>query len=210
MTTQRGIVVALPLLLLIGAMYWHIGGHALVYSQPAAEERAAELVAQERPPETCWNIHTIIPTYPPLASFQATCIRQYAEIKKDPAACELLMPNNYGWSCLGGAMEHQPCLFDFSSPPKVQGNGLNIPMSECNEGNSSVRNNECCIIAREVHLGGNNSCSTLDLQPSFKDQCFHEFAIRNKDIVACSTIQNENIRIGCEVGVRALIKRDAP
>ena len=37
------------------------------------------------------------------------CVRKYAELKKDPSACELLMPSSYGLGCVGAAIESPIC-----------------------------------------------------------------------------------------------------
>ena len=33
------------------------------------------------------------------------CVREYAELTKDPSACELLMPSSYGLDCGGGGLK---------------------------------------------------------------------------------------------------------
>lgn len=172
-------------------------------------ELAQEIYDSEDSVKRCRNLRQAVPTMGPTNDAKIMrCVFEYASIAKDPLACEGLMPSDYGWNCLGAAEVAQPCIFNFISPKKVQGNGIDVPMDTCTNKNSSAWQNECCVIAREVHLGGNNSCDSLELPASFKDQCFYESAIRNIDFEVCSSISNENIRNGCEVGVRALIKRD--
>lgn len=206
MTTKRGIVVVLPLLLLLGAAYWYIGGHTLVYSQPAAEERAAELVEQGRSPEICWNIHTIVPTYPPVASFQATCIRKYAEITKDPKTCELLMPSRYGFSCIGGARtKNDPCTLLTNAI--VRGKGVETTRNECFNETSSVANHVCCTMARISFTQEYNDCSLFE-DGDLLDQCNYELSHKKRDPTFCNNILDENTKEACEVSAEVI--RDNP
>ena len=138
---------------------------------------------------------------------RSECIHRYAKITHDPSACELLMPSEYGWSCLGAATEKQPCLFDFAQEPEVRGNGIIALMKECLDGSADIQNNSCCIMARTVFLEENFDCALLKELPAFEDQCLRETALKRREPDTCASISNGNIRSSCEVGVRALLRK---
>ena len=144
---------------------------------------------------------------PSTADARLSCIHDYASLTHDPSACELLMPSEYGWSCLGAATEKQPCLFDFAQEPEVRGNGIIALMKECLDGSVDIQNNSCCIMARTVFLEENFDCALLKELPAFEDQCLRETALKRREPDTCASISNGNIRSSCEVGVRALLRK---
>ena len=144
---------------------------------------------------------------PPTSEQRKSCIKEYAKLTKDPKACELLLPSDYGWSCLGAAREKQPCLFDFKDPPEVRGNGLIAPLSQCNNGDSATRNNECCAVARIAFFDEKTNCASIGASQNFIDQCYYELAKKKADTSLCSSIESGNIRTACEVAVRALLSK---
>lgn len=202
---------AVLLLLILGGgaiLAFKLLGYSYITGMVGAGELAQTLIANDRSVRDCLKIKTFHPNYPPVGQIQSMCIHDYARIAKDPTACALLIPSDYGWSCLGVATEDEPCVFDFKDPPMVGGNGIHVPMSECESGTQEVRSNECCLIANEVFLKDQGSCDSLNLPPEFKDQCFHRMGRVQKDASYCASVQNENIRTSCEVAVKALIKQD--
>ena len=133
---------------------------------------------------------------------RSECIHTYASLTLDPLACELLLPSDYGWSCLGASSEKKPCLFDFKDPPEIRGNGIIAPMSQCINGDNIITNNTCCKIARIAFYEENTNCSSLDAPQNFIDQCHNELAVKLGDGKECKLIKNDNIRIGCEIRVK--------
>jgi len=131
------------------------------------------------------------------------CVRKYAELTKDPSACELLMPSNYGWSCLGAAEElnARMCWFDFGKNAKKVGENT---MPEC--GGSPDVADRCCSMAEALFVKRVSSCDAFVDATILHDQCLEELAQREKDIEICSSISNDNVRSGCEVAVWALKK----
>ena len=180
------------------------------YEVDASGSILGRKAAQEHNVRICNNIIVIRSILgPPTSERIAACIEVYASITHDPSVCELLMPSSYGWDCIGAASDKEPCLMDFQSPPEVRGNGIAVPMSACKDGPKNITNNACCKIANIVFLDKVGTCSSLAESDQFKDQCFHESAIKNIDAVACTSILNSNIRTACEVEVRALKKENS-
>lgn len=138
---------------------FYFTGHTTVYSMYEAEERARQFVDEGRPASDCFKMHSFIPVYPPLGTMQGGCVRKYAEIKKDPAACELLMPSRYGLSCVGSATNNDICFV--RNDNTVSGNGINVPIDECINGPDNIRANACCIIAINAGVKTENDCSSL-------------------------------------------------
>jgi len=133
------------------------------------------------------------------------CIYEYAKLTKDPSACELLMPSEYGWSCVGGAQEKEPCSFGTYANPTVNGNGIIATLQECIDGPQNKRLNSCCLIAKIKYTDEENNCDMFRDKLVFLDQCHHEMAIKKKDGGECSFILSRNIRTACEVQTRALM-----
>jgi len=177
------------------------------YRVNADSGKVAILAAEKKDVSLCKSILNYGLLVPQTGESRAHCVYRYAKITKDPSACELLMPSEYGWSCVGAATDKEPCLFDFKEPPEVRGNGIIVPMSQCLDGNAIVRNNTCCGIARIAFLGEKEDCSSLVATRDFVDQCHHEVALKRKESAFCDAIQNDNIKSACLVQVSALNAR---
>jgi len=133
------------------------------------------------------------------------CIHDYASLTHDPTACELLMPSEYGFSCIGTARVKEPCGFGYYANPRVQGNGIIATLEECISGPPEIRANACCAIAKVKYTDDHNDCSVLiDATRELQDQCHHELALKSRDISECSSIQNINVRSSCEIHVKYL------
>src|SRR3989338_1062747 len=136
---------------------------------------------------------------------RSECIHRYAKITHDPSACELLMPSEYGFSCIGTARVKEPCGFGYYANPRVQGNGIIATLEECISGPPEIRANACCAIAKVKYTDDHNDCSVLiDATRELQDQCHHELALKSRDISECSSIQNINVRSSCEIHVKYL------
>jgi hypothetical protein len=142
---------------------------------------------------------------PSVADARLSCIHDYASLTKDPAVCELLMPSEYGWACVGAAMEREPCVFVADAARTVKGQGIVTTYDACLTGPPVTKNHVCCAMARVVFEEENNvdDCSAFPTN-SLRDQCHREMAIKEADISSCALIMNTNIRSACEVQVRAL------
>ncbi len=135
---------------------------------------------------------------------RAECVYNYAKLTKDPSACELLMPSDYGWSCLGAAEKpnSRQCWFDFSKEPYSNSKPV---MPECGGKNDSF-SRRCCEMAKFLYVEKASNCDEFNESTPLHDQCLESVARRERDIHTCSQIQSDHIRIACEVAVRALKK----
>ncbi len=197
-------ILTIPFVLLGNGALWVLG-----YEVTNDAQKVAERIAKNGDdPAACFDIRFFSNVFGlAVANVQSSCVYEYASLTRDPSACELLMPSEYGWSCLGAATNNQPCLFDFKEPPEVRGNGLMVPMSECANGDVATRNNACCAIARTVFYDDNGDCSSFASTQEFIDQCYFEMGKKRIDMDMCLKIKNENIRSACAIGVHALTKK---
>lgn len=144
---------------------------------------------------------------PPTMSRRGECVYTYAELTKDPSACELLMPSSYGWDCLGQAEKpnSRQCWFDFGPTPPQVGRGNDVvTIPACASNPKSMQENRCCELAETLYVDKENNCDALKGPTVLHDQCLELMAKRDKNLVLCSQIQDDNVRSGCEVAVRAL------
>lgn len=137
------------------------------------------------------------------------CVREYAELTKDPSACELLMPSSYGLSCVGGARKNLPCLFDDQKNVVWNDGKYNeIPFGECSKTKLSKEGAACCLAAAaKFDPDFIKGCEAFrSSNPLLADQCQYEVAQKEIDPVLCGTIADENIRSACNLVVTTLLK----
>src|SRR3989344_762051 len=138
------------------------------------------------------------------------CIHEYAKLTKDPSACELLMPSQYGLSCVGGAENHQlPCNTDVKPYSVYWRDGdaeRTVNIRECANQNTNRTElgNQCCQIAFVAFLKNENDCSSLKTNTAIYDRCLYALSWKLKDPTYCSGITNENARAACAVQSKAL------
>lgn len=144
------------------------------------------------------------------AEQRALCIHEYAELTKDPFACELLMPSSYGLSCVGGAENHQlPCNTEVKEYSVFWRDGEKENLEHVREcltsGNKRTElGNQCCSVAQVAFIKGQDDCSPLKNSPLVYDRCWFALAWKLKDESYCSRISNENARAACTVQTKAL------
>lgn len=208
------------ILLIIGAVafapvvYW-MGAYTFLmiigyHPDAIGIELAPLLVERGKGVEECTQIiHPIPHPFSPSArEQQASCIHRYASLKKDPSACNLLMPSDYGWSCLGAAEEPNQrwCWFDFGKDPAIVGRGaISIAMTECKNNPYSMRDNRCCELATALYINHEQHCKAFEQGPQqLHDQCLELLANRERNMNYCSFITSANVKAACEVSSRAL------
>lgn len=149
-------------------------------------------------------IHLISQPFSPTEDEQrSSCIYTYAELTKDPSACELLMSSSYGLSCTGAAKDFKrPCAL--GNDRSVSGDGIDATLAECVRGTANMQNNRCCIIAKARFITSFNDCSDVNGNQDMKDQCYYSLAFKNNDPEPCASIQHENLRKACIVEASAL------
>lgn len=193
-------VVAYPLFLsLIGYYPWGVSW-----------EVAEKIVAKHGTAKDCLKIiHPIAePMSPTEGEQRSSCIYDVAKLTKDPSACELLMPSSYGWSCLGAAEKpnSRQCWFDFGPTPPQVGRGNDaVTIPACASNPKSMQENRCCELAETLYVDKENNCDALKEPTVLHDQCLELMAKRDKNLVLCDQIKDDNVRSGCEVAVRALV-----
>lgn len=156
-----------------------------------------------------WNVLS-----PPTADQRRTCIHTYAGLKKDPSACELLMPSSYGMSCIGVAENSQmPCntnVKPYSVYWRDDEKENTVHVRECitEKVGRTELGEQCCEVARVAYLMNENDCSSLKKNSIVHDRCLYSLAWKLKEPSYCNEIENENARAACNVQTKAV--RDDP
>lgn len=135
------------------------------------------------------------------------CVKTYASLTHDPSACELLMPSNYGWSCLGGVKsklyEGYGCgstdeLINCSGDIHIPNQGI----QNCLQYKDQVVR-DWCHIERTGSLPDVHECDLVSAEPVHaRDECQHHYAYKLRDAGQCASIQNEQRRVLCEMEVK--------
>jgi len=202
-----GTIVAIPVILVLLLLGRGIALQMMGYPVDIPPSDLAEAIASEGgDPLLCRRLQQTVPTMgPSLTEKRMLCFYLLAQRLKDPSVCELLMPSEYGFSCIGTARVKEPCGFGYYANPRVQGNGIIATLEECISGPPEIRANACCAIAKVKYTDDHNDCSVLiDATRELQDQCHHELALKSRDISECSSIQNINVRSSCEIHVKYL------
>ncbi len=134
----------------------------------------------------------------------ATCIRTYAELRKDPSACELLMPSSYGLSCVGAAeTEADNCMMNNEY---VRSDDGDVSYTDCraDDARRTRLQNQCCLIARVSFVKSENDCSSLSGYPTLYEECLQSLAFKNGDPTKCNEIENLNRKAACLVNAQAI------
>src|SRR3989338_2790092 len=202
-----GTIVAIPVILVLLLLGRGIALQMMGYPVDIPPSDLAEAIASEGgDPLLCRRLQQTVPTMgPSLTEKRMLCFYLLAQKLKDPSVCELLMPSENGFSCIGTARVKEPCGFGYYANPRVQGNGIIATLEECISGPPEIRANACCAIAKVKYTDDHNDCSVLiDATRELQDQCHHELALKSRDISECSSIQNINVRSSCEIHVKYL------
>jgi len=199
-----GIILSPLWLYLLYGFVLVLAGYEVTSDETALAEK---LVQGGRPAKDCLLLRTIdLGPRPTTQELKASCIHRYAELTKDPTACELLMPSDYGWSCLGAAMKPNSrlCWFNFSPDPAEVGSGdMRVTLPECAQ-NPSALPGRCCELAGILYLDTEQNCNSVKDSPIVYDQCLELLARSQRNITLCTDISSDHIRSACEVAVKAL------
>ena len=100
-----GTIVAIPVILVLLLLGRGIALQMMGYPVDIPPSDLAEAIASEGgDPLLCRRLQQTVPTMgPSLTEKRMLCFYLLAQKLKDPNVCELLMPSEYGWSCLGVA-----------------------------------------------------------------------------------------------------------
>lgn len=149
---------------------------------------AKEIVARQGRASDCNKIVHLIaqPLSPSEGEQRSNCIYEYAKLSKDPSACELLMPSEYGLACISNlwlqAMPGNGCGWNY----------VNTEIYECREGYGPLRQSK--------------NCTDFSDNPLYFSACIEARAHRKKDLTLCKEIPDAFIRSFCEVKIGAWIK----
>jgi len=178
------------------------------YMNWGIRDLAEHLVKNKLAPERCFDL-VWYEIGMQAGDAKAECVYRYAELTKDPSACELLMPSSYGLSCVGGAEEHLPCdvtSIQYSVYWKDGDKENTESIKSCllsNEKRTTL-GNACCEVAKVAFLKENNDCSVLKNNRPVYDHCLYALAWKNKDPDICSDMTEGNPKAACIVQSTAL------
>lgn len=204
-----GIGILLFLILGIPSLkysWYFLGGRYIGSGLNFSATVSDHIVAKHLPAKECLKIamnpFELFP-YPSLGSLVDGCIAGVAYKSKDPTACELLMPNDFGMDCVGGATKELPCIVNsnyavqWREKDAIQRSSL----QDCQtvKKDRSSLGNQCCIIASVRLLKPMNDCSPLEKDSLLFDQCIYELAFKNNDPTECTVIKDSNILAACKI-----------
>ncbi|HIH22616.1 TPA: hypothetical protein HA238_02725 [Candidatus Micrarchaeota archaeon] len=201
-------IVLTPLFLYAsyGSILWILGYE---FSE-GPDVLAEKLINEKRPAKDCFLYRTLdLGPRPTTYELQMECVYEYASLTLDPLACELLLPSDYGWSCLGAAKEEGDiCSINYGKYVEwwiesVYENPQKATLQECKQGLvSSEKGKKCCHILLLTNEEDVNDCSRFKSDYQFNDLCLSQLAAKLKDQEVCDSIVNENARIICEIRVK--------
>lgn len=189
------------------------------YADP--EKTARWIMEGHRDPKLCLKLQPGLPDFIPVDrpttdELRRLCVYKVAELTRDPSACELLMPSEYGLACLstigGEILDPWPCV-------KADGTTWVICDGEGSEGYIKVNNpsvddcgiyqrkdlREWCMTERTTHLSGIHECDGI-VFPATKDRCEIRFAFKQKKPELCDLVQQDNRKQYCQILIDTWLK----
>jgi hypothetical protein len=195
-------------IVLFGGTWWLFG-----YEQGLPPWKLAEKLVQEhRPAKDCYLYRTTdLGPRPSTYEQQMSCIHEYAKLAKDPSACELLLPGEYGLSCLstvgGELFLPRPCVkADGTTWVICDGEGSEVYVKIDHPSHDNCRKysrrdvREWCFKERTLRLPNVNDCENITF-PSTRALCETRYAFKLKDPKLCDNVKDA----GREKYCRALI-----
>ena len=210
---MAGIVLLAPIALLIiffigifctQTGYALMGYHTFVYNG----EKIARIAQDTGNPKECDKIRVVYAMNTNTYLERQYCIYTYAKLTHDPSACELLMPGEYGWSCLGtiegqlfsgrlctrsGALDHVIVYCNRESEGE-----LSIDRPQIEDCSRYKRNDlrEWCYGARTELLKDIYDCHRIT-HDVVRDYCEYSYALKIRDPTHCSAVSDERRRDFC-------------
>jgi len=180
----------------------------LGYKVNASVTETAKIGAEKHKVAECDRIISYGLFGPPSGEVRRMCIRKYAEITQDPTACELLMPSNYGWDCLGTVASLLNTGFGCSSYASGEiycssgVRGRNIGVDDCKKYKEADLK-YWCYGERTRTLAGVYDCDKIPADPLIlREECQRWHAYKLKDASQCSPIRDDKLRKVCELKVK--------
>ena len=173
---------------------------------------AKQIVETGKDPSFCLKLQdSIHGKYTTIESRRTNCIFEYAKITKDPSACELLLPSEYGLACLstvwGKIMGPLPCMkADGSNRVTCHQDNTdefvkidNPQITNC----SQYKHNdlqEWCYAESSTYLKNVFSCNKIETL-LVKDDCQMNFSFKQKDPELCNVVTDFNRRRYCQIHI---------
>jgi hypothetical protein len=153
-----------------------------------------------------WSLPGMGPT---LEQQRHRCVLEYADIAKDPSACELLMPSSYGWSCLGvSQISADSCSIDFKKTVSWPIDALNNKwetesFSKClHSDTGNTTRDSCCYLLRLTSDPAISDCSRFNNDENFMNLCLSQLALKEGNEILCKEITDRNKRAICVMQAR--------
>lgn len=184
-------IIVIPFVPIVSVIGWQVTKGVFLRTQgyfPAAvpDDLIERIVRGERKPEDCKKFVRLSAPWamgPTEGEQQDLCIYKVAQALKDAEVCELLMPSEYGLSCIGGIW------------------GKEIDQSNCHwYDTNAIR----CFIGPSL-TPKIVQCS-IEPKGTQPDECWHRVAFAKKNVGLCSNIQNLALQKVCMVRTAAWLK----
>src|SRR3989338_40717 len=147
---------------------------------------------------------------------RSECIHTYASLTLDPLACELLLPSDYGLSCLGevasSLFNGKPCRY--SEPQDNLYCNKNFSEGELTIDHPQVDNcdlynrsdlKDWCHFERTKRFKEIYECNFVKHE-IVKDYCEYNYALKMRDPSLCSPIKAPSRRSFCEFRVKMAVE----
>lgn len=182
----------------------------------APNDLAMEIVESEKDVSICMKLQDVTSIqFTTLESRRKNCIFDYAKITKDPSACELLLPSEYGLACLsdvaGNLMSGIRChIFTNETALYCKGDGqADLVSNDPQIKNCSLYKRddvrEWCHYSRTYLLSEVYECSEMQSDAS-KDECETGYAFKQKDPSLCENVKDKNRKKYCEIRINTWLK----
>ena len=172
--------ILLAIAVLIGPTLLRLGWYVLRGHYIGSEGVSEYIVRNNLDPLECNKIE-LDPFqfgYPSRGSRRSGCVHGVASLRQDPSICELLLPSEFGLSCISSIWGP---LEDESNCHWYQDNSI-----RCFEGEKLIPRVTLCEESTAKNL---------------PDECWHRMAFKKKDPALCKEIVNSVLRSVCEVRI---------
>lgn len=146
-----GVATLIIYIFVAPVILWVIG----YYPDGVGWKVAQEIAEKNGQASDCKKIiHTISHPFSPTAEEQrSSCIYDYARLTKDPSACELLMPSEYGLSCINQSIDS---LFKENQDAEH----INID-ADCSIYNANPLRKDYCLFSQAHKTKDLNTCEEI-------------------------------------------------
>ena len=206
-----GTIVAIPVILVLLLLGRGIALQMMGYPVDIPPSDLAEAIAAEGgDPLLCRRLQQTVPTMgPSLTEKRMLCFYLLAQRLKDPSVCELLMPSEYGWSCLGVAREKgEICSINYGKDvswwiESPYDDPQKATFEECKHGQEKTqKGKDCCHILLLSSEPGINDCSRFEGDTPYMDLCLSQLAMKQKEQNLCAGITDGNARSICGIRLK--------